>query len=114
MIDKGYDLEGLYDYLTTKKCKDIAFYDFNKEGHDYKYVILVTVSNVASNKKFASLLMEEMGLSDFPDGYSKGEWIIFDFGDIVLHSFVPETREKYSLDKLYSTKKLNLTKQNKK
>ena len=51
-------------------------------------------------------------MDEYPEGYSKGDWIVFDFDDIALHSFIPSMREKYSLDKLYHNKRLNLTKQN--
>ena len=110
----------IYDYLKDKKCKDIALYEKRKNFVDtesseeeFNYIIIVTNVNTQANKKFALSVMEDMGLEIFPEGYSKGEWIIFDFGNIIIHSFTPICREKYSLDKLYHNKKMNITKQNK-
>ena len=36
------------------------------------------------------------------DGYRNREWIIIDYGDTIVHIFLPETRERYALEELYS------------
>ena len=99
-------IENLYNYLVEKKCKDISLYLSNIDDNK-QYIFVFTNTNILNNKKFAQTLMEDMDLDIFPEGYHKGEWIVFDFGDIVLHCFVPSAREKYSLDKLYHSKKNN-------
>ena len=103
----------LYEYLASKKCKDIAVYEI-KNGGDSQYIFVITNTSVALNKKFAQMVMSDMELEIFPEGYHKGEWIVFDFGQIIIHSFIPSVREKYSLDKLYHSKKIAINKQNKK
>lgn len=103
----------LYEYLTEKKCKDIALYETLTDG-EKQYIFILSNGSVASNKKFAQSFMEDMQLEVYPEGYHKGEWIVFDFNDIIIHSFIPPNREKYSLDKLYHSKKVTLNKQNKK
>lgn len=35
------------------------------------------------------------------EGEALGEWIVVDFGEIVIHLFIPELREKYSLEELW-------------
>lgn len=34
-------------------------------------------------------------------GYRNREWVIVDYGDIIVHVFMPETRERYALEELY-------------
>ena len=107
-------IDKFYDYLTDKKCKDIAVYDLSKESQDCNIIFVVSISNALSNKKFALQLMNELNIKEYPEGYNKGEWIIFDLGDVIIHSFVTSVREKYNLDKLWKSKKVIINKQNKK
>ena len=35
------------------------------------------------------------------EGQQDGDWIVLDYGDIVVHLFIPELREKYALEQLW-------------
>ncbi|MGA8163763.1 MAG: ribosome silencing factor [Waddliaceae bacterium] len=35
------------------------------------------------------------------EGKTTGEWIVLDCGDILIHLFLPELREKYALEELW-------------
>ena len=97
-------------YLSDKKCKDISAYDLSKEEQSYDYIILTTVSSAVNNKKLANILMKHFGLETYPEGYNRGEWIIYDLGELVIHSFIPQAREKYNLDRLWQSKKISFKK----
>lgn len=36
------------------------------------------------------------------DGYGADEWIIIDYGSVMVHIFMPETRLRYNLEELWS------------
>lgn len=36
------------------------------------------------------------------EGYTNAQWIIVDYGEIMVHVFVPEVRERYCLEELWS------------
>ena len=36
------------------------------------------------------------------DGYTNSEWIVIDYGHILVHVFLPETRERYNLEELWA------------
>jgi ribosome-associated protein len=39
------------------------------------------------------------------DGIDDGRWAVLDFGEVILHIFVDETRLIYALDKVWGTGK---------
>ena len=65
------NLKDVYNYLLDKKCKDIAIYDLSNEGQSFDYLISVTNSTVANNKKLALTLMEDIGLEKYPEGFKR-------------------------------------------
>lgn len=36
------------------------------------------------------------------DGYRNSQWIVIDYGDLIVHVFVPDFREFYNLEDLWS------------
>lgn len=36
------------------------------------------------------------------DGYTNAEWIVIDYGEILVHIFVREARLRYNLEELWS------------
>lgn len=36
------------------------------------------------------------------DGYTNSEWIVIDYGHLLVHIFVPEARHRYNLEELWS------------
>jgi len=37
------------------------------------------------------------------DGMEALEWLVVDLGDIIVHLFLPEVRESFQLERLWST-----------
>ncbi len=35
------------------------------------------------------------------EGLQEGDWIVLDYGEVVVHLFIPELREKYRLEELW-------------
>ncbi len=94
------------NFILTEKGKNVAFYQMQEEMKFASSIIIQHFNTVIENKKFADLLMAKFNISDFPEGYNRGEWIIFDFGDTVIHSFTQDKREKYNLDKMWQSAKV--------
>jgi ribosome-associated protein len=36
------------------------------------------------------------------EGYERGEWILIDYFDFIVHIFLPATREFYGLERLWA------------
>lgn len=52
-------------------------------------------------------LLEKAGIKPYNyDGYSASQWIVIDYGDTLVHVFMPETRQRYNLEDLWSDAKI--------
>ena len=47
-------------------------------------------------------MKEKGGMPDRTEGYQGSNWIILDYGDIIVHVFYSETRSFYNLERLWS------------
>ncbi len=57
------------------------------------------VKSIADNiiKKLKKIKVKPLGI----EGYAKSEWVLIDFGDVLVHVMHPDAREFYSLEKLW-------------
>lgn len=62
------------------------------------------VSSVADSIR--ERLFKKLNLKPYNyDGYKNSQWIIIDYGEIMVHVFLPEQREFYNLEDLWSDAK---------
>lgn len=48
-------------------------------------------------------LLENAGIKPYNyDGYRNSQWIVIDYGETLVHVFLPEVRDLYSLEELWS------------
>ena len=59
------------------------------------------VAGIADNIR--EHLLEEARVKPYNyDGYTNSSWIVIDYGDTLVHVFIPETRSLYDLEGLWS------------
>ncbi|MBQ3605790.1 MAG: ribosome silencing factor [Muribaculaceae bacterium] len=52
-------------------------------------------------------LRENAGIKPYNyDGYQNSQWIVIDYGETLVHVFLPETRSLYNLEELWSDAKI--------
>ena len=52
-------------------------------------------------------LREKAGIKPYNyDGYRNSQWIVLDYGNLMIHFFLPEFREFYNLEDLWSDAKI--------
>lgn len=94
------------DALDSKKAEQIRVYDLRKVVDYLDYIVLACGTTEIHNRALADNVMSELArhdiLNDDLQGYRKGDWILIDYGVMVVHVFLPGLREYYRLDELWS------------
>lgn len=95
--------------LEELGANHIDVLDISKKSKEIKFLIICNAFNQQLAKLLAKNLMEEIEKDKIAlrnqDGFIKGEWIILDYSDFVVHIFVDASRAKYNLDKLWKDSK---------
>lgn len=73
--------------------------------------ILIAEGNVDRHvSAIAKAIVDEMGeLGEKPlhvEGVAVGDWAVLDYGEVMVHIFSPNLRERYSLEKLWGESKI--------
>lgn len=88
-----------------KKASDVVILDLRKATDFTDYFVLASGTNQKQIVAIADAVLETMrGLGRKPthvEGYPRGEWILLDFQDLVVHVFTEKTRAFYDLERLW-------------
>lgn len=105
----GQDLQSvIIDSITDRKGRDITVVDMTHiESAPLSQFIIAQGSSRANVAAIADRVREKVfeSLHIKPynyDGYTANEWIVIDYGHLLVHVFLPETRERYRLEELWS------------
>lgn len=93
----------------SKKATDIKVLDLTGVTSFADYFVICS----GSNSKQVQAIADEVGmqmkkLNEHPisvEGYSQAEWILADYGDILVHVFSTKAREYYDLERLWRAAK---------
>lgn len=102
-------IEGIQD----RKGKDITVMDMSPiESAPCPEFIIASgsssqnVAGIADNVR--EYVQEISGTKPYNyDGYARSEWIVIDYGTIMVHIFQPAIRERYNLEELWSDAIIN-------
>lgn len=101
-------LEKAIDCIKDKKGEKISLIKFPpEEGAVWDYFIICQANNnihaqAISDHIQLSLKNDLKTRADHTEGYQNAKWVLIDYFDIVIHIFLPETREFYNLEKLWA------------
>lgn len=91
--------------LNDMKGVDIKVFDVSEIVKYADWVVIVTGTSSTHLKALAGKLEMKMkgeGLSPIgTEGVESGNWVLQDYGDIVVHMMTKEAREFYQLEKLF-------------
>ena len=96
----------LAEHLSSKKAKDIVMIDIAEKSSFADYFVIATGT---SDRQLGALADEvedkfaELGIEPkSKDGRPDTGWILVDGGDVIVNIFTNETRDKYTLEKIWS------------
>jgi ribosome-associated protein len=91
--------------LDSKKAKDITVLETKDITVLADYFIICTAGSMTQIKTLTDELnrvLKEKGEPSLrTEGYRSGGWVLVDFGSIVVHIFLKDIREFYSLERLW-------------
>ena len=106
-IPKGADLLCItQNALAYLKAVDPIVLDVRQLSSGTDYMVVASGTSSRHVKSLAnSVLMEAKAQGARPlgvEGAGVGEWVLVDFGDVVVHVMQPATRSFYDLERLWS------------
>ncbi len=97
--------QAMYD----KKAKNIIALDIAQITSLGDYFVICSCSSAAQLRACTDEIEEKMAQINIEpshkEGYGGGNWILMDYGDIIVHVMLEETREFYSLERLWTDAK---------
>lgn len=97
----------LYNKLDALKAKDLVHLDVSSMSDHFNHMIIAT----ATSSRHAQAMLQHLS-RDMKTEYrmktphiqadQDGEWVLIDFGGVVLHIMQAETRNLYNLEKLWT------------
>lgn len=91
--------------LEDKKAIDLNTIDVKEKTTLADYFVIVSGTSTTHIRALADNVEEELKKEQiYPnkiEGYNT-EWILMDYGDIVVHVFTQKERQNYNLEELYT------------
>lgn len=91
--------------LEDKKAEDIRIIDISEVSVLADYFIIAGGTNRSQIQALCDNVLEKLGRAGYPEkqteGYDTANWILMDFGDVIVHIFDKENRLLYDLERIW-------------
>lgn len=106
MENKSLEMAKLaIEALEDKKAEDIKVIDISEVSVIADYFIIAGGSNRSQIQALCDNVDEKLGRAGSPskqiEGYDTANWILMDFGDVIVHIFDKENRLLYDLERIW-------------
>ena len=97
--------KSILNILEDNKAQNISLFDVKNKSSVTDVMFIVAGRSTRHVKAIADNLVTKLKKNKIKplgvEGYNKSEWILLDYGDLLVHVMHPDTREFYSLEKLW-------------
>lgn len=91
--------------MEEKKARDIRIIDISKISVLADYFLIASGSNKNQVQAMVDNIQEELHKAGHVpkqiEGYNTANWILLDYGDIIIHVFDEENRLFYDLERIW-------------
>ena len=92
-----------------KKALDIMMLDVRKLANFTHYFVIASGTSDRQVKAIAENVVDVLRAKGeralHKEGHREGQWVLVDFGDVIVHAFLKEMRSFYSLERLWGDAK---------
>ena len=104
-MEKNEMVELAVAAMQDKKAEEIRLIDISEVSVVADYFLIAGGSNRSQIQAICDNVEEKLGRAGFPakqvEGYDTANWILMDFGDLIVHIFDKENRLLYDLERLW-------------
>ncbi len=93
------------EILDEKKAMNAIIMDLREVNSFLEYFLIVTANSIVHCKslyKDLKLVFNNAGYNEKNRPDFDSNWLVMDFGEIIVHIFTEETKNFYQLDKLWA------------
>ena len=91
--------------IDDKKAIDIKVIDIHEVSVIADYFIIANGTNRSQIQALSDNVEEALGRAGTParqiEGYNTANWVLLDFGDVIVHVFDKENRLLYDLERIW-------------
>lgn len=91
--------------LEDKKAEDIKIIDISEVSVIADYFIIAGGNNPSQIQALCDNVQDKLGRAGYlckqSEGYETANWVLLDFGDVIVHVFDKENRLLYDLERIW-------------
>ncbi len=102
------EIATVVEAALDRKATEIVILDLRKADGFTDFFVICSGQNSRQIKAIADAIEEQLRKEhalkpSHVEGYDRGEWVLLDYFDFVIHVFHPETRAFYGLERLWGS-----------
>jgi ribosome-associated protein len=104
-MDIQNKLQKMLNIINEKKFISLKTIDISNISSFCDYFIIVSTDNMRQNNSMSDEFIDKLKESEIEPDRIEGlntDWILIDFGDIIVHFFTEEKRVFYNLEKVWA------------
>lgn len=99
-------IKKIEEFLEDKKAKDIKVFNVEKLTSAVSYFVLATANSTTQAKGIVDYVEDELSKLNIEpirkDTKNSAEWVVLDYGDVMVHIMTDEMRDFYKLEKIWA------------